>query len=45
MKVVGGRLLSASEHRDLLTQAGFADIALFEEKSKGWICGVGKRPS
>jgi SAM-dependent methyltransferase len=45
MKLVGGRLLSANEHRELLTQAGFADVALFEEKSKGWICGVGKRPS
>jgi SAM-dependent methyltransferase len=45
MKVLGGRLLSANEHRELLTQAGFADVALFEENSKGWLCGVGKRPS
>jgi len=45
MKVLGGNLLSASEHRELFTQAGYADVALFEEKSKGWICGVGKRPS
>ena len=45
MKVLGGSLLSASEHRGLFTQAGFADVALFEEKSKGWICGVGRRPS
>lgn len=45
MKVLGGSHLTASEHRELLTRAGYADVALFEERSRGWICGVGRRPS
>ena len=45
MKVLGGRLLGAAEYRELLTQAGYADVAVFEEREKGWICAVGKRPS
>jgi len=45
MKVLGGRLLSASQHREALAQSGFADVALLEARSKGWICGVAKRPS
>jgi ubiquinone/menaquinone biosynthesis C-methylase UbiE len=36
-------LLTPDEHRDLFTNAGFADVQIFEELEKGWICGVGKK--
>jgi ubiquinone/menaquinone biosynthesis C-methylase UbiE len=37
-------MLSAPEHRALLADAGFADVQVIEERSKGWICAVGSRP-
>ncbi len=37
--------LSVDDHRDLLSKAGFADVQVFEEYDKGWICGIGKNPS
>ena len=36
-------LLSASEHRDLLTNAGYSDVNVFEDYDKGWICAVGRK--
>lgn len=35
--------LSVSEHRDLFSSAGYADVQVFEEYNKGWICAVGKK--
>lgn len=37
----GMKFLSADEHRELLTQAGFADVEIFTEKS--WICATGRK--
>ena len=37
--------LTAAEHRELLVGAGYADVHITEERGKGWICGVGKKPS
>lgn len=37
-------LLTPDEHRELLTNAGFSDVEIFEELDKGWICVVGKKP-
>ena len=37
----GMKFLSADEHRELLTQAGFADVKIFTHKS--WICATGKK--
>jgi ubiquinone/menaquinone biosynthesis C-methylase UbiE len=37
--------LSVEEHRELFVRAGFADVQVIEEYNKGWICGIGKRPS
>jgi ubiquinone/menaquinone biosynthesis C-methylase UbiE len=34
--------LSVSEHRDLFSSAGYADVEVFEEYDKGWICAVGR---
>jgi len=36
-------LLTPDEHRELFTNAGFADVQIFEELHKGWICGVGTK--
>jgi ubiquinone/menaquinone biosynthesis C-methylase UbiE len=38
-------ILSVSEHSQLLSKAGYSDIEMFEEYDKGWICGMGKKPS
>jgi ubiquinone/menaquinone biosynthesis C-methylase UbiE len=37
-------LLSVDEHRELFTNAGFSDIQVIEERRKGWICGIGRKP-
>ncbi len=37
-------LLTPDEHRELFANAGFADVQIFEELEKGWICAVGKKP-
>jgi ubiquinone/menaquinone biosynthesis C-methylase UbiE len=37
-------LLSVSEHRGLLSKAGYSDVQIFEEYDKGWICAVGRKP-
>lgn len=36
-------LLTPDEHRELLTQAGFSDVQIFEEPDRGWICAIGKK--
>jgi SAM-dependent methyltransferase len=40
----GMTLLSVSEHRELFANAGYADVQIIEEPSKGWICGIGVKP-
>jgi ubiquinone/menaquinone biosynthesis C-methylase UbiE len=35
--------LSATEHSDLFTKAGYSDVQLFEEYEKGWICALGRK--
>lgn len=35
--------LTPSEHSELLTAAGYSDVAIFEEPKRGWICAVGQR--
>lgn len=43
MKLLGTSNLSADEQRELFVKAGYTDVQIFEELSKGWICGVGKK--
>lgn len=38
------KLLSVEEHRELLSNAGFMDVHVVEERAKGWICAIGKKP-
>ena len=41
---MGLKLLTASEHHDLFTQACYTDVRVITESSKGWICVIGKKP-
>jgi ubiquinone/menaquinone biosynthesis C-methylase UbiE len=41
----GMLLLSADEHRDFLSVAGFRDVTISTISEKGWICATGKKPS
>jgi SAM-dependent methyltransferase len=38
----GMKLLTVEEHRELLEAAGFADVQVTVEESKGWICAIGR---
>jgi ubiquinone/menaquinone biosynthesis C-methylase UbiE len=44
MKLLRAWYLSVSEHRDLFAAAGYSEVEVFEERGKGWICAVGRRP-
>jgi ubiquinone/menaquinone biosynthesis C-methylase UbiE len=41
--VLRAAYLTPAQHRQLLVDAGYADVEVFEEKSQGWICAVGTR--
>ena len=41
----GMALLSAEEHRQLFTTAGYSDTQVIAEGNKGWICGIGMKLS
>lgn len=36
--------LSANDHRELFATSGYVEIKIFEEHSKGWICGLAEKP-
>lgn len=42
-RVLGAAYLTPDEHRQLLVDAGYADVQLFDEKARGWICAIGNR--
>ena len=39
----GMALLSVEEHRELLTDAGYSDVQVITEPTKGWICCIGSK--
>lgn len=41
---LGATMLSPDQHRELLASAGFSDVQVMEERAKGWICALGKKP-
>ncbi len=41
----GMAILSVDEHRELFANAGYSDVQVIEEPGKGWICGIGRKPS
>jgi SAM-dependent methyltransferase len=45
MKLLGATYLTVAGHRELFAAAGYSEIEIVEEKRKGWICCVGKRPA
>jgi len=40
----GMTLLSVDEHRELFTSAGYSAVQVLEERAKGWICAIGRKP-
>lgn len=40
----GMNLLAPDDLRDLLADAGFADIQVFTEPTRGWVCATGRKP-
>jgi SAM-dependent methyltransferase len=44
MKLVGGSCLSLNQQRELFSAAGYSEIEMFEDRRKGWFCGVDARP-
>lgn len=44
MMLLRANYLSVDEHRQLLAAAGFSEVAVLEERGKGWLCAVGRRP-
>ena len=45
MPLLGAAFLSDAEHRDLLTQAGFTEVATKHVSGKNWICAMGRKPA
>ena len=45
MPLLRAAFLSDQEHRDLLSQAGFTEVATEHKSRKNWICAMGRRPS
>lgn len=45
LPISGMALLSVDEHRDLFANAGYADVRVIAEESKGWISCVGRKPA
>jgi len=39
----GMALLSVEEHRELFTDAGYSEVQIITEASKGWICCIGSK--
>jgi SAM-dependent methyltransferase len=44
MPLIRAAFLSAAEHQELLTQAGFTDVAIKHVSGKNWICAMGRKP-
>ncbi len=43
MKLLKSAHLSMGEHRKLFSTAGYKEVRTYEERKKGWICGMGRR--
>jgi ubiquinone/menaquinone biosynthesis C-methylase UbiE len=44
MKLLRSTNLGIEDHRKLFSTAGYTGIETFEEHTKGWFCGIGKKP-
>ena len=36
---------SVNELREFFSSTGYSDVQMFEEYDRGWICGIGRKPS
>jgi len=45
MKLLRATYLTADEHKALLISAGFSDVEVFEQRDKGWLSAVGRKPA
>ena len=45
MPLLRAAFLTDAEHRSLLSQAGFTEVATRHVSGKNWICAIGRRPS
>lgn len=43
MKLLGSSRLSADDHRALFVSSGYADVEIYEERKRGWICVIGRK--
>ncbi len=44
-KVMTMAFLTVDQHKALFTDAGFTDVQVDEEESRGWICAIAGKPS
>jgi ubiquinone/menaquinone biosynthesis C-methylase UbiE len=44
MKLIGSNRLSVNDQRTLFQSAGYTEVELFEERRKGWLCCIGRKP-
>ena len=42
--VLHAAYLTPAQHRQLLVDAGYDEVRVFEDKARGWICVIGLRP-
>lgn len=45
MALLGGKLMSAAQHRAWLESAGFTAVEVHEQPHHGWICVTGRKPT
>ncbi len=45
MKLVGSSRMGVEDQRALFRAAGFADVEIFEERKRGWLCAIGRKPA
>jgi hypothetical protein len=43
MPLLRAAYLTDAEHRELLTQAGFTEVATMHRSGRNWICATGRR--
>jgi SAM-dependent methyltransferase len=43
MKFLKSSNLDVDDHRRLFSAAGYTEIEIFEERTKGWFCGIGQK--
>lgn len=44
-RLKGMKLLTANNHRKLFVEASYVNVQIIEKRDKGWICGLGTKPS